>query len=516
MADKAGCGKDSPAGWLRPFRHFLAFFTLLTLCSGAFIGMLFIDVNRQAFLWTRRDTVFFFASLAVLALAGSVVFETLNALTRQKVGRWGSHWIFLVFSVIAIQLIPPRVIHAFLPDDFFYAVLLGLGLGLSAWSAVHPHNKLKPTLWSLVKVLGVVPVLLLINLLTFPPLAGADDFPLSPRAGNPDKPPVLVFSFDSIAWVDCMNKAGEVDPRLSNIKAFQNESVDYSSAISPGKCTMISMPNLLYQRDPADHASPVWHDEFLKEDPLSYTNGLYFLAKQQGYRTSLIGIYLPYKQMLDPLMDFAYILPFESYTLSQRFFPKMRHYLLSVLKYLRGPFPERWAGILPHLRYTKQAHRRYYVDLNRRIQETAQQYFLDGLSHQDFIVVDIPIPHFPFVFLPDGTYGDNSTYATQLEYVDRVFGELMQDLRQSNIYDRTWVIFTSDHGQDSTRNVEKDHVPLIIKPPRGTAQARRIDSRIQMWNMGRFFQAVFQGRPAEECLAQLPGHEGIDAENGNE
>ncbi len=496
----------------REARPFLTAFTLVTLLASAFLGMLFAEGNRQALLWTRGDTLWLFIFLALMALTGVMIFKAFDRWTSGRVARGGENLVFLLVFVAAMQIIPARIVQRFIIDDVFYGILLLAGSALSAWSFHHPDNRIKAKLWSFLGVLGFLPFLLLANLLTFPSLSGTEDFPL-PRKSSADasKPPVVLFSFDSIASVACMDPAGEIRPDLPFLHAFQRESVDFSKAMSPGKCTTVSSPNFLFQRDPEIYDDPAWKDEWLQVDPLAFTNGLFFTAKQEDYRTALVGIYLPYKQLLGELLDFASVRPYSAYTLSSGFWLRMHADLLHVMKYLHVPIPKRWIALWPDLQRPLLAHRRYYFDLNLRMQATVQDFLRTGMSDQDFLFVDMPVPHDPFVFMPDGTYGKDASYGTQLQNADKMFGGFVQSMKESGIYDRAWIVFTSDHGEWDTRDLEKNHVPLLIKPPQGTYESRQVRGKIRMWEMGPFFQAIFQGKAAEECLSLLPANEIIDS-----
>jgi arylsulfatase A-like enzyme len=83
-----------------------------------------------------------------------------------------------------------------------------------------------------------------------------------------------------------------------------------------------------------------------------------------------------------------------------------------------------------------------------------------------------------------------SRYMGEVEYADRYVGELLADLRRRGLYEDALIVFTSDHGEaigDHGRvgHVEgltddQIHVPLVIKPPRGTelAGVERVDDRL--------------------------------------
>lgn len=492
-----------PAAPARFLRQFLAAFAALTLWAGGFIGMLFADVNRQAFLWDRSDTATLFAGLALAALVAAALVRLLDRLTRGAFSRVAGHFVFLLVALAVSQLLPPRYLQRLAPDDLVYAVLVALGLGLSLFSLRRPRNRVRPALWSLLEMLALVPVLLAFNLLRFPPLHRSADFPLPRRSAAPDKPPVVVFSFDSVAWIACMEPDGRVRADLPNLRRFQEACLDFTQALSPGFCTTISTPNLFLQRDPAAFSRPTWSDSFLAEDVHAFTNGLFFAAKQADYRTALVGIYLPYKQWLDGLLDQATIYPFEAYFTGRGLPDRFRNLLYCMVRYFRGPFPERWAEYTPHLRGVARAHDRYYAEVNHELEKLAIDFLAHGLGPGDFFFVDIPIPHFPFVFRADGSTGPDADFESQLRYADRLFGRLLDAMQSGGHFDPAWVVFTSDHGEDNIPNREKNHVPLLIKLPAGTLPPRQINEPVRMWEMGPFFHGIFQGLGPAESLERF-------------
>jgi arylsulfatase A-like enzyme len=68
-------------------------------------------------------------------------------------------------------------------------------------------------------------------------------------------------------------------------------------------------------------------------------------------------------------------------------------------------------------------------------------------------------------------------YDGEIRYADQHFGEVVAALKRRNLYDRTWIIVTADHGElfgehgvkghGTVPYQEVVHVPLVCKPPRG-------------------------------------------------
>ena len=100
-----------------------------------------------------------------------------------------------------------------------------------------------------------------------------------------------------------------------------------------------------------------------------------------------------------------------------------------------------------------------------------------------------PPPEFRFRFFPEARLPevardeaaarafDVSQYDGEIAYMDRCIGELLQALRDMGIYDRTWIVVTSDHGELLGEHglwwhgfglfEEEVRCPLIIKWPAG-------------------------------------------------
>jgi arylsulfatase A-like enzyme len=102
-------------------------------------------------------------------------------------------------------------------------------------------------------------------------------------------------------------------------------------------------------------------------------------------------------------------------------------------------------------------------------------------------------------FLPGGSTPEDyarsaevrsAHYDAEILYMDYHVGRLLDDLRRSGLYDRTWIIVTADHGEllgehdEEGHGVqlweEEIHVPLVIKPARARPQGQRVDVPIQL------------------------------------
>jgi len=107
---------------------------------------------------------------------------------------------------------------------------------------------------------------------------------------------------------------------------------------------------------------------------------------------------------------------------------------------------------------------------------------LKDTADNSLIVSHLTVPHYPFIWNPDGSYrgpfegdrrsDDTAGYHRNQRYADRILGEILDTLERGGRLERTLLIVTSDHAwrkePDSTLLARPDaprRVPLLIKWP---------------------------------------------------
>jgi arylsulfatase A-like enzyme len=127
-------------------------------------------------------------------------------------------------------------------------------------------------------------------------------------------------------------------------------------------------------------------------------------------------------------------------------------------------------------------------DLTKRalawLAQATEPFFL-FLNYFDAHTPLTPPPEFAERFLPAplvaGTQPSPeqtlALYDAEIAYADQGFGEVIAALRRQNLYDRTWIIVTADHGElfgehglkghGTAPYQEVLHVPFVSKPPLG-------------------------------------------------
>jgi arylsulfatase A-like enzyme len=121
-------------------------------------------------------------------------------------------------------------------------------------------------------------------------------------------------------------------------------------------------------------------------------------------------------------------------------------------------------------------------------------------DHRFFLFLHTYEPHQPFssthfvdaekIPSSDRRAEQIARYDGDIRRTDAVIGRLLGRLREMGLEDQTWIVLTSDHGEDLGGRFLNDaepyiehghslfdellHVPLLVKPPRGQRVARRI------------------------------------------
>jgi arylsulfatase A-like enzyme len=103
-------------------------------------------------------------------------------------------------------------------------------------------------------------------------------------------------------------------------------------------------------------------------------------------------------------------------------------------------------------------------------------------------------------------------YYGNISFIDHKLGQIVDDLKRAGAYDRTWIVFASDHGEMlgdfhcTTKTLfhrQSVEVPLIIKPPARLAKAPRgqvSDALVELIDLGATFLDIAGG--------ELPGDRG--------
>jgi len=501
--------------WMRCGHEFLPVLGAGTLLSSSFLGVLLEASNRQDLFWSRADTAALFLVIVLGSGLAYAAYQLMNRLTGGRFAGICKPGVFLIIAVGIVQLVPQKfLVHRGWPVDVTYGAILGVGAAGAMISAFKRMGKLRSALWRGVGGLAVLFPILFIHVLRFPPFVARDD--LIPCTSGPQKfaaPSVVVFIFDSISMAQCLDENGKWRSDLPETGRLRSDAVCLDQAVSCGPGTTISLPNLLFQRSPAEYYNNSWDDSWFAVDPQGFTNGVFHMAKQHGYRTGMLGYYLPFGQMFGSLLDGAKDVPFSRYVAPDSFWDRCVNGAVCVAAYARGPFDGSILAGIPRLRYVPGwMNEKYFLRITRQTEEIVRRHLACMAPSGQLFVSFMAIPHSPAIFLSDGTVDTvRATYDSQLRYADKVIGRFIKTMKENGTYDACWVILTSDHGHHGydLPHAQHRHVPFIVKPP-GSAYAQSVGANANLWELAPFFKSIFSGAPPADCLSALPGELDLD------
>lgn len=346
------------------------------------------------------------------------------------------------------------------------ALVLGGVVALLAWPRP-ARATLRGALWVLSPVTIVVIVALVRLGFTPDP---SHTHPSSTRpSGSPVESNVVVLLFDELSY-SFLYRGREIDARYPHMAAFGARGIHYHAATAPGGETLHSLPGFIAGRRFGSLAVvgnalfEVRPDGSRRPLDLDTLDNLLRLAHRRGFRTEMVGYYLPYCLMLPTSLDTcrAFSL-YNSATLADGF--SVANPITTTLLLWPHQFP---SGLLKNPVYAEH-QRRMVVETEALVFEPMRA------GRPVFRFAHFSIPHLPFVFDREGyrfdprtdpVAADDDAYRRQMDYVDAEVGRILRLLGTDPAWSRTTVVVLSDHEfRARVSGEEVSHVPLIVRLP---------------------------------------------------
>jgi hypothetical protein len=254
--------------------------------------------------------------------------------------------------------------------------------------------------------------------------------------------------------------ARPVGLRLPELDRLRAESFYATNAYPPAWATLISIPGLLLGQTVTE-AKPVSADDVLltlagSNPPVRWSQmtNVFGEARALGYNTALVGFFHPYSRLLNQQLNFC-----DWHSLPMLEPARDPSFLRSEQKQVRAMF------LTFHLRSL-------YVDLVRSVRAESLRAVTN--EHYGLTFLHLPLPHFPSIYLPEkdrlvvlGRRGARG-YFDNLQLGDRILGELRHGMEQTGLWEKTWVLVSSDHWWrfSAMYDGQTDHrIPFILKAP---------------------------------------------------
>jgi arylsulfatase A-like enzyme len=368
---------------------------------------------------------------------------------------WRDLWMESVSSAGLVGWVVMLLVPVGAAGYFFFARLLGRALGGRAKGAV----------------MAVVALVVLATILG----SSLDKFSRGPRPaeeGTDPRPPIILVVPDAL-------RADVVSPELTpNLYAFMRDSVIFSEAWSTASWTRPAVASILTGLYPSEHRAVHKTDRLPEKIPT-----LAGLLSQGGYRTvaSVTNVNLA------PVFGLGRGFEAYSYHAPRPFLgapvAASRLFLVEIYRLLRLRF---FPGHREVFRYYAEGE--LVLKQGRKLMDP-----YTGKPQPFFAYLHFMEPHDPYFAHPYDGRGvarvENPNppvdkageylelYRQEVKHFDKIFGELVAYLKETNVYHRSLIVFTSDHGEEfadhggfwhgTTLYRELVRVPLIIHFPGG-------------------------------------------------
>ena len=340
---------------------------------------------------------------------------------------------------------------------------------------------------------------------------------------------VILMSLDTLRAdrLSCYGYSRETSP---NIDALAAESLIFTNAYSNSNWTLPAHTSLFTSLLPSQHKivmkklhtfnfySPEWPYYYMTEAfkeakyvTLAFTGG--------GWVSSRYGFN----------KRFDYYIENTRWTLSER---DIEMWLHSIERYQNIPFFMFFHTYEIHEYYHERPNHHTYI--NNDFQRNTIPWFSDDTIRLHEIVKflaggeDTGNPVFDKIFdkvtgkiLPvEGIHYVQDLYDGSIWYTDTLLGKFFEELKQMGLYDNTWIILTSDHGEGlgeihNNNKISSWHhayrlyddqtrIPLIIKPPQELMQTfsseRTIEHVVQIIDIAPTLLAILGYEPHQQFV----------------
>jgi arylsulfatase A-like enzyme len=350
------------------------------------------------------------------------------------------------------------------------------------------------------------------------------------QAGTAQGPSVILIIADTLR-ADHVGAYGSTATKTPSMDRLAKDGVVFENAFTNSTWTRPSVATIVTSLYPSSH-KVMYKTDLLPDGVTTIAETM----KDAGYRTAA------YVTNINVAPSFRFEQGFqEYYYLSPEFFfgatdsaSKLAFY--SGMRLVRERF------------FSKSKWVQYYYQDAQTVNGDALPWLDRNGAGPTFTLVHYMDPHDPYFEIPyngnaiarvdtpnpDPSQRDRMAmlYASNIEYLDRFLGNLIEALKQANRYDDTVIALVSDHGEEfyehkgwwhgTTLYDEESRVPIIVKLAKNAKAGTRVKAPAQLLDVAPTLAAAaqvtapetWQGRdlfgtaPAPEALFQEEDHEG--------
>lgn len=285
---------------------------------------------------------------------------------------------------------------------------------------------------------------------------------------------IFLFIFDGWSYRKTFSDK-QLISSFRNLNGLMDSSIVFHNAFSPDANTLQSMSKILFNTDrefTIKNGKASFREKQRNISTLELEN-IFTKAKKEGYVNLMCGVYLPYADILNQDVDL--VRSISSYKrFGKGFFQSVVNHLWGIVDSLPKPFEKIGIRRVSKIIYNQFGIKRVHSIHNLAIST------INSPESGIFGIFHYPIPHEPFIFDKNGptnVYNNLNlppivSYHNNLNYLDKIIGEIIGALKKTNKLKKSMIIITSDHGwisdpeiKESGSKHELQHVPLIISAP---------------------------------------------------
>jgi len=331
-----------------------------------------------------------------------------------------------------------------------------------------------------------------------------------PAPATAKGPNAILIIADTLR-ADHVGAYGSTSTKTPGIDRLAKDGVVFEKAYAQSSWTRPSIATIMTSLYPASH-KVMYKTDLLPDGVTTVAEAM----RENGYRT--VG----YVTNINVAPSFHFDQGFqEYYYLAPEFFfgagdSASKLALYSVMRLLRERF------------LSKEKFVQHYYQDAQTVNGAALPWIDRNSAQPFFTLIHYMDPHDPYFEIPyngvavarvDTPNPDPSQrdrlerlYASNVEYMDRFIGNLIEALKAANAYDNTMIVLVADHGEEfyehkgwwhgTTLYDEETHVPFVVKLPKNAKAGTRVKSAAQLLDVAPTIVAAcggaalrcFQGR----------------------
>lgn len=313
--------------------------------------------------------------------------------------------------------------------------------------------------------------------------------------------PVYLILFDEWSYPRTY-RDGKVRPEFRHLASLAGQATTYHAAHAPGIETPKSVPSILRNTSdmPEARGAVAGFVSNGQWQPAKEYPSIFARAGCQDYQKVFVHWGYALNLWLDGELDATRA--YSMYARPDGPVNQALDHLHQGLQYWTDP----WSNFVSAKLWKQGRNDRHTMSMYEHMRHDLLTILRDLPDHT-FGIVHYPLPHYPSIMNPDGTYRgeaakgwsneDVEGYENNLACMDQVVGEIVSTLKAAGRFEKSMLILTSDHSWRKDPDVPNKtnalltHVPLIVKFP-NQAQPATVDRDFKICRLGELIETALK------------------------